>query len=129
MDFVGDADELYDDEQVAPSDPWLTAEARVLTGAGLLLLGLLGNTLFQILTFLLGNNDGSQSRWMQWTIYAGPAGVLGVIAAVLAAPVRRHTDSRMLQGGAVAVLVVGLVLALLVAGGYLIIATSDDNRF
>jgi hypothetical protein len=129
MDYVGDADPLDDDEPFAPREPWLTPEARVLTGAGLLALGLLGGQLFQVLTFFVQNNDGSTPRWQQWASFGGPGAVLGLVAAVLVAPVRSQVASRAVRGGAVAVLVVGVVLAVLVAGGFLLIAGTDDTQF
>jgi hypothetical protein len=56
-DLMGDADELGDDEDAAlRGRPFLTPEARAFTGAGLILTGLLGGTLFQLLSFFVFNS-------------------------------------------------------------------------
>ena len=131
MDFMGDADELYDDgESYQPPAAWgLTPEARVLTGVGLLLAALLGTGLFQAASFFVfgGNNQRSPSE--QYALYAGPSGVLALAAAVLAAPLWRRPVGRMLHGAAVAVTVVGLVLAAAVALGFVVIGRNDGTAF
>jgi pheromone shutdown protein TraB len=132
-DTMGDADEwadqLDDDESLAPgSQPFLTPEARAFTGAGLILTGLLGTTLFQILTFLvLSNNNGNAERWQQYALYAGPAGVLALAGAVIAWPVHRQPVSRLVHGLASAVVIIGLVIAIGVVAGLVAVANTHPN--
>jgi hypothetical protein len=130
MDIMGDADELYDDDSYRPpATQGFTPEARVLTGAGLLLASLLGTGLFQAASFFVfgGNNDRSPSE--QYALYAGPSGVLALAGAVLAGSLWRRPVGRMLHGAAVAVTVVGLVLAAAVALGFLVIDRDGGSAF
>ena len=131
-DLMGDADDWadeLDDEDLAPgSQPFLTPEARAFTGAGFILAGLMGTGLFQILTFLvLSNNDGNGSRWQQYALYAGPAGVLALAGAVIAWPVHREPTSRLVHGLASAVVIIGLVIAIAVAAGLVAVAKTHPN--
>jgi hypothetical protein len=128
-DLMGDADELGLDEDLAPqSRPFLTPEARAFTGAGLILTGLLGGTLFQLLSFFVFNsNDGSTSRWQQYSLYAGPVGALALAGASLAWPVHRQPTSRSVHGLASAVVIIGLVIAVAVAAGLLAVVTTDPS--
>jgi hypothetical protein len=131
-DTMGDADEWADElheDEVPPSGvPFMTAEARVFTGAGLILTGLLGTTLFQVLSFFVFNsNDASVARWQQYSLYAGPVAVLALAGAALAWPVHRQPVSRLIHGLASAVVIIGLVIAVGVAAGLLAIATTGPS--
>jgi hypothetical protein len=129
MDTMGDADELDDDEDRPPATQGFTPEARVLTGTGLLLASLLGTGLFQAASFFVfgGSNDRSPSE--QYALYAGPSGVLALAGAVLAGSLWRRPVGRMLHGAAVAVTVVGLVIAAAVALGFLVIDRDGGSGF
>ena len=131
MDFMGDADELaHDDDSHRPqASLGFTAEARVLTGVGLLLASLLGTGLFQAASFFLFGGSNDRSPTEQYALYSGPSGVLALAGAVLAAPVWRRPVGRMLHGAAVAVTVVGLVLAAAVALGFVVIDRNEASGF
>ncbi len=128
MDTMGDADELDDDGGFRPAEPVMTGHARVLTGAGLVLAGMFTTGLFQYLAFFLlqGSNGGSPG--IQYTIFAGPTGVMSLVGSWLAWSERRSSDlSPAFRGLAVAAAVVGGLLALSVAVGIVIAVTQDPN--
>ncbi len=130
MDTMGDADELYDDESFQPSEPVMTGHARVLTGAGLVLAGMFTTGLFQYLAFFLfqGSNGGRPE--VQYTIFAGPTGVMSLVGGWLAWSARRSSDlSPAFRGLAVAAAVVGGLLALSVAVGIVIAFSADPDSF
>jgi hypothetical protein len=122
------ADEIYDDEVPPRGEPFLTPEARVFTGAGLILAGLMGTGLFQFLSyFMLNGNNGNTARWVQYSLYAGPIAVLALAAAGLAWPVHRQPVSRLVHGLASAVVIVGLVMAGAVVAGLLAVAAGGPD--
>jgi hypothetical protein len=125
---MGDADELDDYEEPAPGEPFLTPEARAFTGAGFILAGLMGTSLFQFLSFfVLNDNNGGAARWLQYSVYAAPSGVLALAGAVIAWPVHREPTKRWVHGLASAVVIVGVVLALAVAAGLVTVATTGPD--
>jgi hypothetical protein len=128
-DLMGDADELGLDEDLAPqSRPFLTPEARAITGAGFILAGLMGTGLFQFLSFfVLNDNNGGAARWLQYSVYAAPSGVLALAGAVIAWPVHRAPTNRLVHGLASAVVIVGVVIALAVAAGLVTVATTGPD--
>jgi len=133
MDAMGDADEPDGDEDLQAHRPFLTPEARAFTGAGLVFAGLMSTGLFQFLSFfLLDQNSGNSSPTLQYAVYTGPSGVLAAAGAAIAWPVRRWTGpstSSSVHGLAIAVVVVGVVIAVSVTAGLLAAATSDNNTF
>jgi hypothetical protein len=131
-DLMGDADdwadELDDDEIPSPGEPFLTPEARAFTGAGFILAGLMGTGLFQFLSFfVLNDNNGGAARWLQYSVYAAPTGVLALAGAVIAWPVHREPTNRFVHGLASAVVIVGVVIALAVAAGLVTVATTGPD--
>ena len=125
---MGDADQLDDEEVPPPGEPFLTPEARVFTGAGLILTGLLGTGLFQVLGFFVFNPNGNDNgRWQQSALSAGPVAVLALAGAVFAWPVHRQPVNRLVHGLASAVVIIGLVIAVGVLVGLLAVGTTDGN--
>ena len=129
MDSMGDADEL-DDEDLPPGQQFLTPEARAFTGAGLVLAALVSTGLFQFLSYFMINRNGSSpSPTLQYAIYGGPSGVMAAAGAVVAWPVRRWTGHRAVHGLAVAAVVVGILIAVVVAAGVLVAATAPEGTY
>ncbi len=127
MDSMGDAHELFD-EDLPSADGVMTPHARVLTGAGLVLAAMLTIGLFQYLAFFTGTSGTSPGS--QYTIYAAPTGVLGLVGGWLAWSVRRDWElTPTLRGLAVATAVVGAVLAVTVALGVVVAFTHEPNSF
>lgn len=130
MDAMGDADEFAADEDLRPVQQFLTPEARAFTGAGLVLAALLSTGLFQFLSyFMLNRNGSSPSPTLQYVIYGGPSGVMAAAGAVVAWPVRRWTGHRAVHGLAVAAVVVGILIAVVVAAGVLVAATAPEGTY
>ena len=130
MDAMGDADELDGDEDQQEHRPFLTPEARAFTGAGLVLAALLSSGLFQYLSyFMLNRSGGSMSPTLQYATFGGPSGVMAAAGAVVAWPVRRWNGHRAVHGLAVAAVVVGILIAVVVAAGILVAATAPDGTF
>ena len=131
-DRMGDADEWADDvedgEVQPPGEPFLTPEARAFTGAGFILAGLMGTGLFQFLSFfVLNDNNAGAARWLQYSVYAAPSGVLALAGAVIAWPVHREPANRLVHGLASAVVIVGVVIAVAVAAGLVAVATTGPD--
>ncbi len=131
MDFMGDADELGRDDDLPPRDGVMTSHARVLTGAGLVLAGMLTIGLFQYLAFFIyaGTSSGN-SPGGQYTVYAAPTGLMCLVGGWTAWSVRRSDDlTPTLRGLAVATAVVGAVLAVTVAVGVVVAFTQEPDGF
>ena len=63
----------------------------------------------------------------QYVVYGGPTGVIAAAGAVLAWPVRRWTGQRMIHGLALAAVIIGVLITVVVAVGLLMAATSDSR--
>lgn len=130
MDAMGDADGFADDEELQEDRPFLTPEGRAFTGAGLVLAALLSSGLFQFLSYFMFNRNGSSpSPTLQYVIYGGPSGAMAAAGAAVAWPVRRWTGSRAVHGLAVAAVVVGIFVAVVVAAGIVVAATVPEGAF
>lgn len=131
MDTMGDADELdYDDELPRTAPPLFTSEALALAGLALVLVAPLCTSLFQFLSFVLGDDINSRSPAWQFFFFAAPTGLLAVLGAGLGLRASRDHGvtgwGRSVAGAAVAV---GTVVAALVAIGIVAGFLFADETF
>ena len=132
MDTVGEADELDNDDEVPPPRrPLVTTEGLAVTSVATAVASLLVPFISQFMTFLLANyldlnNDDSQGK--QFALIMTPAGILAFIAAVSGVTaLKRRSDDRWVGALALAGAVVGVLICVLVAAGFLVLLTSDPN--
>jgi hypothetical protein len=131
MDAMGEADELYDDDDVPPSrKPLVTTEALAVTSLTAAVASLLVTGVSQYLIFLLANalglgNDGDRN---QFALYIAPVAILslvGVVCGVVA--LKRRSDNRWVAALAFAGVAIGGLILLLAATSLLIAYTSDAS--
>jgi hypothetical protein len=131
MDTMGEADELYDDDDVpAARQPLVTTEALAVTSLTAAVTSLLVTGVSQYLIFLLGNalglsNDGDRN---QIALYIAPVAILslvGVACGVVA--LKRRSDDRWVGALAFAGVALGGLILLLAATSLLITYTSDAS--
>jgi hypothetical protein len=129
MDTMGDADELYDhDDLPPPRQPLVTTEALAVTSLTAAVTSLLVTSVSQYLIFLLANalglgNDGDRK---QFAFYIAPVAILslvGVVCGVVA--LKRRSDDRWAAALAFAGVAIGGLILLLAAASLLIAYTSD----
>jgi hypothetical protein len=129
MDTMGDADELYDHDDLPPSrQPLVTTEALAVTSLTAAVTSLLVTSVSQYLIFLLSNalglgNDGDRN---QFAFYIAPVAILslvGVVCGVVA--LKRRSDDRWAAALAFAGVAIGGLILLLAAASLLIAYTSD----
>jgi hypothetical protein len=129
MDTMGDADELYDHDDVPPMRlPLVTTEALAVTSLTAAVTSLLVTSVSQYLIFLLANalglgNDGDRN---QFAFYIAPVAILslvGVVCGVVA--LKRRSDDRWAAALAFAGVAIGGLILLLAAASLLIAYTSD----
>jgi hypothetical protein len=129
MDTMGDADELYDHDDVPPPrQPLVTTEALAVTSLTAAVTSLLVTSVSQYLIFLLANalglgNDGDRN---QFAFYIAPVAILslvGVVCGVIA--LKRRSDDRWAAALAFAGVAIGGLILLLAATSLLIAYTSD----
>jgi hypothetical protein len=131
MDTMGEADELYDDDDVPPPrQPWVTTEALAVTSLTAAVTSLLVTGVSQYLIFLLANalglgNDGDRN---QFALYIAPVAIfslVGVACGVVA--LKRRSDDRWVAALAFAGVAIGALILLLAATSLLIAYTSDAS--
>lgn len=128
MDAMGDADEIGPDDGFRPAEPVMTGHARVLTGAGLVLAGMFTTGLFQYLAYFFFQGPNGSRPEVQYTIFAGPTGVMSLVGGWLAWSARRSSElGPAYRGLAVAAATVGGLLAVSVAVGIVLALTKDPN--
>jgi hypothetical protein len=132
MDTMGDADELYDHDDVPPPrQPLVTTEALAVTSLTAAVTSLLVTGVSQYLAFLLANalglTDNSDSRKM-FALYIGPVAVLslvGVACGVVA--LKRRSDDRWVAALAFAGVAIGGLILALAAISLILAFTSDSS--
>jgi hypothetical protein len=131
MDTMGEADELYDDDDVPPPrQPLVTTEALAVTSLTAAVTSLLVTGVSQYLIFLLANalglgNDGDRN---QFALYIAPVAIfslVGVACGVVA--LKRRSDDRWVAALAFAGVAIGALILLLAATSLLIAYTSDAS--
>jgi hypothetical protein len=129
MDTMGDAEELFDHDDVPPPrQPLVTTEALAVTSLTAAVTSLLVTSVSQYLIFLLANalglgNDGDRN---QFAFYIAPVAILslvGVVCGVVA--LKRRSDDRWAAALAFAGVAIGGLILLLAAASLLIAYTSD----
>ena len=131
MDTMGDADELYDhDELPPPRQPLVTTEALAVTSLTAAVTSLLVTSVSQYLIFLRANalglgNDGDRN---QFAFYIAPVAILslvGVVCGVVA--LKRRSDDRWAAALAFAGVAIGGLILHLAATSLLIAYPSDPS--
>jgi hypothetical protein len=129
MDTMGDADELYDhDDLPPPRQPLVTTEALAVTSLTAAVTSLLVTSVSQYLIFLLANalglgNDGDRN---QFAFYIAPVAILSLVGVVCGvAALKRRSDDRWAAALAFAGVAIGGLILLLAAASLLIAYTSD----
>lgn len=138
MDMLGDAeaveaeDGVYDEYDAggegATRLAWLTPETRAVTAISLVFFSFFASTPFQFLSFVVvDRNDGTFDAAKQYAVYAGPAGLVAALGALMGWRVAREValDGRMRALAGAAVLVGLFVAAVTVVG--IIVGFSVDN--
>jgi hypothetical protein len=132
MDAMGDADELYDHEDVPPQrQPLVTTEALAVTSLTAAVTSMFVTGASQYLIFLLastlGLSDNTDSR-KQFVLYIAPTAMMsfvGVACGVIA--LKRRSDDRWVAALAVAGVAIGGLILLFATISLILAFTTDAS--
>jgi heme/copper-type cytochrome/quinol oxidase subunit 3 len=132
MDTVGDAQEFaYDDESALYRPPRVTTEALALTSLVTAVCSLFLTFASAVCVLLLANAlgvNGSDNETRQYTLVMTPVAMLSATAVALGVTaLKRRSDDRWVAALAIAGVVVGAVILVLAAAGFLVTMTSNPS--
>jgi hypothetical protein len=133
MDTMGDADELYEHDDVPrPRRPLVTTEGLAVTSLTTAVASLLVSFISQFMTFLLGDtlglNDADESQRKQFALVMTPVAIMAFTAALCGVlAMKRRPENRWVGALALAGATVGVMIFLLVAAGVVAFLTTDPS--